>query len=175
VRTSGFAGWIDRGWAAWVSRSRRFRLLVALAMVIPLLASVPFVFGGHDGPALPTTASAHGVRDAHYPKRAKPRDAAAKNAKPGSKDLPSGGSGTASFDRERLTKPGATQTRVTAHGTPVWARPVVPRSGPYRGPSQVAVKVADRKTAAAAGVNGVLFSAQAKGGAGPVVLGVDYR
>ncbi|GAA0349697.1 hypothetical protein NE235_26155 [Actinoallomurus spadix] len=33
----------------------------------------------------------------------------------------------------------------------------------------------DRKTAAAAGVNGVLFSATERGGTGPVNLGVDYR
>ena len=66
--------------------------------------------------------------------------------------------------------------KVTAHGTPVWAQPVpAAHGGAYHGPSQVAVKVADKKTAAAAGVNGVLFSAVAKGGTGPVNLGVDYR
>ena len=84
MRVSGFAGWIDRGWAAWVSRSRRFRVLMALAMMVPLLAAVPFVFGGQDGPAAPVTPAAHGVHKAHYPKQAKPHDAAAKNAKAGS-------------------------------------------------------------------------------------------
>jgi hypothetical protein len=125
------------------------------------------------------TPSAHGVRKTHHPKRAKPSDAAAKNAKPGPKDLPSGGSGTASFDRERLTKPGAAQPRVTTHGTPVWAQPVVPRSGSYHGPSQVAVKVSDRKTAAAAGLLEPGEAADASGSiparAGPTVAGSPRR
>lgn len=174
MRISGFAGWIDRGWAAWVSRSRRFRVLMSLAVVVPLLASAPFVFSGSAAPPTPTTPSAHGVHKAHYAKRPKPHDAAAKNAKTGPKELPSGGSGVASFDRKRLA--GGTSGKVTAHGTPIWAQPVpAPRGRAYQGPSQVAVKVADKKTAAAAGVNGVLFSATAKGGTGPVNLGVDYR
>jgi hypothetical protein len=132
-------------------------------------------FSAPAGPATPVTPSARGVHKAHYPKQAKPHDAAAKNVKAGPKDLPSGGSGVASFDRKRLSQAGRTPARVTAPGTPVWAQPVAPRSGTYRGPSQVAVKVADRKAAAAAGVNGVLFTAAAEGGAGPVNVGVDYR
>ena len=176
MRVSGFAGWIDRGWAAWVSRSRRFRVVMSLAVILPLLAAAPFVFGGPSGPPTPTTPSAHGVHKAHYAKRPKPHDAAAKNAKAGPKDLPSGGSGVAAFDRKRLSQAGGTSGKVTAHGTPVWAQPVpAAHGGAYHGPSQVAVKVADKKTAAAAGVNGVLFSAVAKGGTGPVNLGVDYR
>ena len=144
-------------------------------MLGPLIASVPFLLAG---PAVSPVAKMHaakGVKTFKPHRSAKPHDAAADNAKTGPKKLPSASSGVATFDRERLAQTGGTPTRVTAHGTPVWAQPVMPRSGAYRGPAQVAVKVADRKAAAAAGVNGVLFTAQGKGGAGPVNLGVDYR
>ncbi|GLY86076.1 RHS repeat-associated core domain-containing protein [Actinoallomurus iriomotensis] len=147
---------------------------MALAMLAPLLAATPFVFDS-GGPAALTTPAAHGVHKAHYAKQPKPHDAAAKNAKVGPNKLPSGGSGVVAFDRKHLGQTGRALAKVTAHGTPVWAQPVVPPNGSYRGPSQVAVKVADRGTAAAAGVDGVLFSARAVGGTGLVNLGVDYR
>ncbi|NUP43860.1 MAG: RHS repeat-associated core domain-containing protein, partial [Streptomyces sp.] len=65
---------------------------------------------------------------------------------------------------------------VAAHGTPVWAQPVAAAKGAAdQGPAQIAVTLADRAAATAAGVNGILFSAREEGGTGPVTLGVDYR
>ncbi|GAA4617171.1 RHS repeat-associated core domain-containing protein [Actinoallomurus liliacearum] len=172
MRGSGITGWIGRGWAEWMARSLWLRASVAMTMMISLLSGAYFFLGGPAAPHVPGIQGAQGVRKAHYAKPPKPHDDAAKSAGAGPSRLPSGGTGVVSFDLKHLGSTG----RVTAHGTPVWARPVPPAGGgAYHGPSQVAVKVASRKAAAAAGVNGVLFTATEKGGTGPVTIGVDYH
>ncbi|MCO5974830.1 RHS repeat domain-containing protein [Actinoallomurus soli] len=172
MRDLGIPGWIGRGWAAWMARSIWLRASVAMVMMVALLSGAYFSLGGPVAPPVPGVHGAHGVRKARFASPPKPHDDAAKSAGAGPRKLPSGGIGVASFDLQRLGSAG----RVSAHGTPVWAKPVLPTyGGAYHGPSQVAVTVASRKVAAAAGVNGVLFTATEKGGTGPVTIGVDYR
>ncbi|WP_433349113.1 RHS repeat-associated core domain-containing protein [Micromonospora sp. CA-111912] len=70
----------------------------------------------------------------------------------------------------------AQSVKARAAGTPVWAQPVAAKDGRYAGPDRLAVTVADRKAAEAAGVDGVLLSVAPAGssGSGTVRVGVDY-
>ncbi|MEU1586619.1 RHS repeat-associated core domain-containing protein [Micromonospora sp. NPDC005710] len=65
---------------------------------------------------------------------------------------------------------GASSSRVRAAGTPVWAESVAAKAGPR----SLDVKVADRRAAEAAGVDGVLLSVSPDVGVGAVRVGVDY-
>ncbi|WP_263984054.1 RHS repeat-associated core domain-containing protein [Streptomyces sp. HPF1205] len=123
---------------------------------------------------MPATPAAHGVSPAHYALPRKPHDDAAANADTRRWRLPSGGSGLADLAAPRSAAGQAPGT-VSAPGTPVWVRRAPAGRAAGHGPAQVAVTVADRATAAAAGVDGVVFTAAEKGGTGPVTLGVDYR
>ncbi|MET8357756.1 hypothetical protein, partial [Micromonospora sp. NPDC005171] len=64
----------------------------------------------------------------------------------------------------------ASPSRVRAAGTPVWAESVAAKAGPR----SLKVRVADRKAAEAAGVDGVLLSVSPDVSAGAVRVGVDY-
>ncbi|MFG1843979.1 RHS repeat-associated core domain-containing protein [Micromonospora carbonacea] len=70
------------------------------------------------------------------------------------------------------TRPAA---KARAAGTPVWAQPLA-GGGRYAGPRRLDVRVADRATAEAAGVDGVLLSVTPSPGAAAatVRVGVDY-
>ncbi|WP_433236036.1 RHS repeat-associated core domain-containing protein [Actinomadura nitritigenes] len=115
------------------------------------------------------------MHDLRRVKQRKLADSGGKNASPGPKQLPSGGSGVASLALKQLRGNDPATARATAKGTPVWAQPVLPSGGTYQGPNKVAVHVADRKIANALGINGVLFTATPQGGNGPVEIGVDYH
>ncbi|MEH0935909.1 RHS repeat domain-containing protein [Micromonospora psammae] len=67
---------------------------------------------------------------------------------------------------------GAAAAKMRAAGTPVWAQPVAGRSA---GPRSLEVKVADRKAAEAAGVDGVLLSVAPDVSSGAVRVGLDYE
>ncbi|WP_405111418.1 sugar-binding protein [Micromonospora sp. NBC_01405] len=68
---------------------------------------------------------------------------------------------------------GASPVRVRAAGTPVWAESVANGAG-LAGPGRLAVTVADRKVAVAAGVEGVVLSVTPNVSSGAVRVGVDY-
>ncbi|MBS2966505.1 hypothetical protein KGA66_25925 [Actinocrinis puniceicyclus] len=62
-----------------------------------------------------------------------------------------------------------------AAGTPMWGQAVAPAHGTYQGPVALSFSVADHAAAAAAGVDGVLFTAAPSGaGRGRVRVGIDY-
>ncbi|MFI0746677.1 hypothetical protein ACH4UA_12215, partial [Streptomyces sp. NPDC020939] len=68
----------------------------------------------------------------------------------------------------------AAGAKATASGTPVWARAVAPRTGAYRGPSSVQVKVLPHADATRLGVNGAVFTvASTAGGTGSIQVGLD--
>ncbi|MEU8406559.1 RHS repeat-associated core domain-containing protein [Micromonospora sp. NPDC048842] len=68
----------------------------------------------------------------------------------------------------------ASPARVRAAGTPVWAESVAAKAGESVGARRLDVKVADRKAAEAAGVDGVLLSVSPDADSGSVRVGVDY-
>ncbi|MFC0038644.1 RHS repeat-associated core domain-containing protein [Actinomadura rayongensis] len=175
MRRAGFTGWIDRGWAAWVSRARWVRALVALALIAPPVLGYEFFDRAFSAPHASSGTAVHDVRRLRAARPAVPTDAAARKYRTGNRRLPSGGSGLASFDLTRLAASrGPAAGRERAGRTPVWAQPIVPGGGAYRGPKQVAVQVAPQKQAYAAGVRGVLFTVAPRGGTGAVQIGVDY-
>jgi RHS repeat-associated protein len=161
-----------------VPRSYGLPVLVVLSVAAASLVAVPAAAAPPAAavtPHMPRPPAASGVGPAHYAEPRKPHDDAASNADTRRWRLPSGGSGLADLTVRRSAAgrpPGA----VDAPGTPVWARRAPAAEGAAdHGPAQVAVTVADRAATAAAGVDGVLFTAAEKGGTGPVTLGVDYR
>jgi hypothetical protein len=70
----------------------------------------------------------------------------------------------------------AAEGTTRAPGAPVWAKVLADSRGPYAGPAQATVRILDHATAAAAGVDGVLFtvSTPVDAGSGSVRVGVDY-
>ncbi|MEV4826679.1 RHS repeat-associated core domain-containing protein [Micromonospora sp. NPDC049274] len=67
----------------------------------------------------------------------------------------------------------ATPTKTRVAGMPVWVQPVAEKAG-RAGPRGLKVKVADRRAAEAAGVDGVLLSVSPDVSSGSVRVGVDY-
>lgn len=146
---------------------------MVLAVAATLLTAPHFPARAAGVPRMPGTPAAHGVHPAGYPARAPRHDDAAADARAERWRLPAGGTGVADLSRDARS---SAPSRVTAHGTPVWARAVRAAAGDRQpGPARVAVTVAGRSAAEAAGVDGVLFRAAEQGGSGPVEIGVDYR
>jgi len=115
------------------------------------------------------------VRPAHL------HDQAASVARPAAVSWPAASSGTASLNAPppltgtaqpplSALMPGSAWGRSAVPGTPVWAQPATTGAGP----AAVAVRMLAHPAAAAAGVNGVLFTAAAAGGSGAARVGVSY-
>ncbi|SBT42705.1 RHS repeat domain-containing protein [Micromonospora auratinigra] len=103
----------------------------------------------------------------------KPRDAAKDNYRPTRTAWPKATSGQV----ELAGTPSRAATKARVGGTPVWVQPVAQRGRAYTGPRRLDVHVANRATAQAAGVDGVVFSvapASASTGRGSVRVGLDY-
>ncbi|WP_082159671.1 polymorphic toxin-type HINT domain-containing protein [Micromonospora sp. HK10] len=89
---------------------------------------------------------------------------------------------TAQVDLGRAETRITGQPKIRATGTPVWLGPVTKGRAAYRGPQRLAVRVLDRATAAAVGVDGVLVSVTPEGattatdaaGNQTVRVGLDY-
>ncbi|MCO6007030.1 polymorphic toxin type 43 domain-containing protein [Actinoallomurus purpureus] len=163
-------GWIRQGWVAQVRRSRLAIGLIAVALLATLVPAVYLAVSGQDAPAVPKTQAVHGVRTFKPKKPVRSKNAAARPYRPGKVAWPSAGSGQAALDTRRATR---------VEGTPISVRALPPAKGAYHGPSSVSVNVASHEAAVNAGVNGLLFTAAARGGsgqaAGQVEVGVDYR
>ncbi|MFC4110781.1 RHS repeat-associated core domain-containing protein [Micromonospora zhanjiangensis] len=104
----------------------------------------------------------------------KPRDQAKDNYRPTKAAWPA-----ASTADIQLSQPGAhtaVGAKSAAKGMPVWAQPVAAKDGRYTGPDRLKVRILDRTTTEAAGINGVLLSVTpaAATGSGTVRVGLDY-
>ncbi|SCG51250.1 RHS repeat-associated core domain-containing protein [Micromonospora siamensis] len=66
--------------------------------------------------------------------------------------------------------------KARAAGAPVWAQPIAAKDGRYAGPKSLKVRVMDRRSSEAAGVDGVLVGVtpEASAGSGAVRVGIDY-
>ncbi|MBW8484423.1 RNase A-like domain-containing protein [Actinomadura parmotrematis] len=179
MRAGRFSGWLVRGWAAWTARSRLFRVLVALAVVTPLIGVGHWVLAGHARPPAAKGVAVKGVHDVHFEKTATAKQPP--SVKPPKETWPAVTTADVSLDPAKLSvrNPGAGQA--PAKGTPVWVQPVKSPSGAYTGPAKVTVKTAARDTAKRLNITGLVFTATPHGGtpvtkgAGPVRIGVDYN
>jgi RHS repeat-associated protein len=163
-------GWIRQGWVARVRRSRLVVGLVALTVAVGLVPAAYFAVSDSGAPAVPKVHGARGVHAVKFKVPARPRDAAKHKYRPGSVAWPAAHSATATI---------ATAHAMRVPGTPVSVQALPPAKGGYRGPSSLAVAVADHKTATKAGVTGAVFTATpsggSAGGAGQVRVGLDYK
>ncbi|MGI8336253.1 RHS repeat-associated core domain-containing protein [Actinomadura scrupuli] len=160
--------------------------MIAIVILGPLVVVGNWAMGGPSRPHAPAGLAVKGAHKVPFRKPRKLRDDAATTAQQSKVSWPSAGTGVATLDaRKVLGSKNPAAGRVAAGKTPVWAQPIISSTGTYQGPGKVAVRVADRKTAEAAGVTGLVFTATAqhpasqpatatRGGAGPVRIGVDY-
>jgi RHS repeat-associated protein len=183
--------------AGWYSKRQRFahRLGVSLAAggllagagIAPAQASVQArgPAAGHHAPRLPKIHAARGVGVLHT-RKIGIHNTAASRYRPAGTTWPSARQARIALTAVTapLTRAGqnaanrslvSSGTRAYGAGTPVWAQAVTPRAG-ITNLTSVGVRVLSHTAAAAAGVRGVVFTAQAPPGSagGRITVGISY-
>ncbi|MET8356595.1 sugar-binding protein, partial [Micromonospora sp. NPDC005171] len=166
----------EHGGLRLLSRPRRaVAVVVAASLVAGLLSGSPAVAKpkGVELAKAPATSPGQSVKGVKPlpTKFVAPPDDAKSSFKPTRTAWPKAAS--AEVDLPAASEAGArvaAQTKTRLAGMPVWAQPVTGKTAPR----SLKVKVADRKVAEAAGVDGVLLSVDSGAGAGSVRVGVDY-
>ncbi|MDI5943307.1 sugar-binding protein, partial [Micromonospora sp. DH15] len=155
---------------------RLVAVVVSTALVAGLWSGTPAAAkpkgeGAAKPPATSPGPSVKGVKP--MPTRfVTPRDDAKSTHRPARTVWPAAASAQVELGTPQALSAGSPKAR--AAGTPVWAQPVAVKSGQSSGPKRLAVTVAGRKAAEAAGVDGVLLSVTPDRSSGAARVGVDY-